>query len=444
MKPALPPKDWTLPGRVNVGAFGLAALEPQAAFTSIAAFPSIHPLPLRVRPQPAFEAGGRRLKIWQLGASLHCSIIGTCLTTGELRTLVRKFKATSSETPSDHELHSLAVAAATGQDQLSKQIQKALDRRHGTVIRRFAAAASVAELLRSWDEARRSGDIPGAYWAVLTHPLADEVIVRRAFGDVHMLSHLVGAANRADIRRLHQLEEEKAALEDKLARQQAQLRDGILARDAKIRDLGQMLAAHIESEAATAPAAAGASSEGETLNALIVDLRKQLDAETRRRERAERRASELSAAHEEACCTHRAMERDLAALREEVEAVEAELASLTPDRDEEPDRLDLDGMTILYVGGRPHLVARLKSVIERAAGQFIHYDGGIEERRDLLPGLVGRADAALFPVDCVSHNAAQVLKRLCRQAQKPLVPLRSASIASLVQGLRPLALNRPA
>lgn len=444
MKPALPPKDWTLPGRVSVGAFGLAALEPQGVFTSITAFPSVNPNPLRVRPQPASETCGRRLKIWQLGASLHCSIVGTCLTTGELRTLVRKFKATSSEAPSDHELHSIAVAAAAAQDQLAKQIQKALDRRHGTVIRRFAAASTVAELLHCWDEARRGGDIPGAYWAVLTHPLADEAIVRRAFGDVHMLSHLVGAANRADIRRLHQLEEEKAALEDKLARQQAQLRDGILARDAKIRDLGQMLAARIEGEAAAAPGAANPRSDVEMLNALIVDLRKQLDAETRRRERAERGASELATLHEGVCRTHRAMERDLAILRQEVEAVEAELASLTPSGEEEPDRLDLDGMTILYVGGRPHLVARLKSVIERAAGQFIHYDGGIEERRDLLPGLVGRADAALFPVDCVSHNAALTLKRLCRRAQKPLVPLRSASIASLVQALRPLALNRPA
>jgi len=433
--------DRAAPDRSARRAWAFAALEQPGAFTSIAAFPSVSPNPLRVRPQPASEAGGRRLKIWQLGASLHCSIIGTCLTTGELRTLVRKFKASSAEAPSDHELHSIAVAAATGQDQLSKQIQKALDRRHGTVIRRFAAAASVAELLRCWDEARRSGDIPGAYWAVLTHPLADEAIVRRAFGDVHMLSHLVGAANRADIRRLHQLEEEKSALEDKLARQQVRLRDGILARDARIRDLSQMLAARIEGEAGAAPAPASTSSDVAMLNALIVDLRKQLDAETRRRERAERRAGELASAHEEAYRTHRAMERDLATLRQEVEAVEAELASLTPDGKEEPDRLDLDGMTILYVGGRPHLVARLKSVIERAAGQFIHYDGGIEERRDLLPGLVGRADAALFPVDCVSHNAAQTLKRLCRQAGKPLVPLRSASIASLVQALRPLALN---
>jgi hypothetical protein len=36
-----------------------------------------------------------------------------------------------------------------------------------------------------------------------------------------MLSHLVGAANRADIRRLRELESENVALQDKVARQQS-------------------------------------------------------------------------------------------------------------------------------------------------------------------------------------------------------------------------------
>src|SRR5277367_4612010 len=58
------------------------------------------------------QAEARRTKIWELAASLHCSIVGTCLTTGELRGLLRKFKQTSSETPTDHELHTIAVSAA--------------------------------------------------------------------------------------------------------------------------------------------------------------------------------------------------------------------------------------------------------------------------------------------------------------------------------------------
>ncbi len=48
-----------------------------------------------------------------------------------------------------------------------------------------------------------------------------------------------------------------------------------------------------------------------------------------------------------------------------------------------------------------------------------HHDGGVDERNGLLAGLVGRADLVLFPVDCISHDAALTVKRLCRQLGKP-------------------------
>jgi len=35
----------------------------------------------------------------------------------------------------------------------------------------------------------------------------------------------------------------------------------------------------------------------------------------------------------------------------------------------------------------------------------LSHDGGIEENLAALPGLISRADAAFFPVDCISHSA---------------------------------------
>jgi len=40
-----------------------------------------------------------------------------------------------------------------------------------------------------------------------------------------------------------------------------------------------------------------------------------------------------------------------------------------------------------------------------------------------------------FPVDCISHDAAAAVKRLCRQLEKPYQPLRTASLATLVSAL---------
>jgi hypothetical protein len=50
--------------------------------------------------------------------------------------------------------------------------------------------------------------------------------------------------------------------------------------------------------------------------------------------------------------------------------------------------------------------------------------------------MVSRADALFFPIDCISHDAAGVLTRLCRQAGKPYLPLRSAGLTSFIAALR--------
>ncbi len=42
----------------------------------------------------------------------------------------------------------------------------------------------------------------------------------------------------------------------------------------------------------------------------------------------------------------------------------------------------------------------------------------------------------LFPVDCISHDAAHAVKLLWRQAGKRFIPLRAASVTSLLAALR--------
>jgi hypothetical protein len=188
---------------------------------------------LRVREQAAepFAARGpkRRTTIWEMHQSVHCSIIGTCLSGAELRRLMLKLGIEGAATADDHTLRKQGVALASRSQGGGKFIQKALDRRHEMAIKQCARLKDEAALSAYWEDALRRGDIPGAYWAVLSHPAAGDALMRRAFGDVHMLSHMVGAANRVDIRRLRQLEDENAAFAAKLESQQRQLRDGFVA-----------------------------------------------------------------------------------------------------------------------------------------------------------------------------------------------------------------------
>jgi hypothetical protein len=117
-----------------------------------------------------------------------------------------------------------------------------------------------------------------------------------------------------------------------------------------------------------------------------------------------------------------------------LEAAEAQLSTPTGTDSADGSHLpaNLKGVRLLYVGGRPGQIPRIRAYVEAAQGEFLHYDGGVKEQKELLAGLVARADAVFFPVDCTSHEASGGLKRLCRQAAKPYLPLRSASLTSFI------------
>jgi hypothetical protein len=376
----------------------------------------------------------RRSRIWELAETLHCSIVGTCLSNAELRHALARLGVNGIEAADDHELHVVGVMLAGRRDAGAKLLQRALDRRHAIAIKQYAKARDEDALRQLWDASMRSGDIPGAYWALLSHPAATEAIVKKAFQDVHMLSHLVGAANRADIRRLRQLEEEKGALTEKLHRQQQQLRDGFTSRDETIRQLNKLLADH---HSAGEPAANPADCrEEDGARRVIADLNRKLGQETTRRERLEQRLNAMSDGMRTLEASFQAAQGERDALRREIESLEDHIAGLLqPATGDGEAALDLSTRTILYVGGRPNQIPQLKALVERTGARFLHHDGGIEHSSSLLPGLISRADVLLFPIDCISHDAVATLKRLCRQLEKPYLPLRAASLATLASSL---------
>lgn len=89
---------------------------------------------------------------------------------------------------------------------------------------------------------------------------------------------------------------------------------------------------------------------------------------------------------------------------------------------------------VLYVGGRSGQTAMLREAAARAGAELLHHDA--EQGSGLLPGLVGRAALVVFPVDGISHDAALMVKRLCRQSGRPYQPLRSTGATSLIAALR--------
>ncbi|MGA1858901.1 DUF2325 domain-containing protein [Azospirillum sp. 11R-A] len=386
-------------------------------------------------PDPApTPAGTRRARIWDIAPNLHCSVIGTCLSTGELRQFFVKLGDADARTASDHLLHGRAVQLAGQRGTTGKLLHKTLDRRHDTAVRRFAKAGTAGEVRRLWLQSFEQGDIPGAYWAVLTHPATDVVLAQEVFGEVHMLSHMVGSSNRLDIARLRRAEQGLAERDDTISRQQARLKRAAEERDALLRRLETLegLAARARRERSMAPLPAPFPAEDADT------LRRKLNDEKAHAGVLAARLAEAEEALRSAGHCIAALEAREKTLQAELAAFEAELAddgACGRGCGEDANPGDLAGRRLLYVGGRPGLIGALRTVTARRGGTMLAHDGGIEDSTALLPGLISQADIAFFPVDCVSHAAAGRIKTLCRQAGKPFIPLRSASIATFIAAI---------
>jgi len=377
-----------------------------------------------------------RLKLHELDTPLHCSIVGNCLSPGELRRLMAKHVNLKGQ--SDLEVHHTAVRMAGQKGDVSKALHKALDQRHAGAIRAFASAKDEAALHECWKQAWAQGDIPSAYWAVLTHKALTAELCQKVFGEVHMLSHLMGAANRHELKRFVAMEKENTELHERLDREQLRRRDAIQERDQMVQQLQQQA---LEFERRSAQIRSERSERSEPTEAVAL--------QAQRRERAEQaaqQAQEQLALMEEQLDRLKEHGRNLS---EELAAAEAELHQLSALADKHasapPQSGDLlSASRVLYVGGRPSSTPAIRDYVYRQGGEFLHHDGGLEDRKGLLDGLLPRANIVVFPVDCVDHHSVGKLKRLSERHQIPFVPLRSASLACFAATLKRELSEKPA
>ena len=367
----------------------------------------------------SLESSGKRRRLWEMNDGWHCSIIGTCLTLADLRALGRKLDLqVRTGFPEDYQLHGYFVAEASKNDVGGKMLGKLLDKRHAVAVRRARQLKSEDDVRVFWEESLQRADIPGPYWALLCHPASCQKFCERMFADVHMLSHLVGASNRADIRRLQALEDENDLLRDRIRRICSRHRERLRTRDERLNemahDLTVMRADHGPAQVLHLGTLGNGDERLAAANAHVNEAERAMQAQTKQ-------IADLTA--------------ELRALKDENRVLEREL-SLGEGAADMGQSLDLNDRRILYVGGRKPAIARLRAAVEGWQGEFLHHDGGLEQSSGELAAAIARADTVVFPVDCVSHEAVLKVKKLCRQGMKPYVPLRSCGLGSLVAGLR--------
>ncbi len=388
-------------------------------------------------------ANNQRKRLHELPHLFHCSIIGTCFTIEEIRKLVRRCRF-DLKGYSDYEVHVFVVNYAKEEGHiLCKRLNKMLNKKFARFIQEYADLTQ-DQLLAAWKQALASGEIPGPFWTLMTHPNAEGSLVHIVYEDVHMLSHLLGASNRADLQRLSHLEEQTDEWQENLKywRKEAQhrkqqrlesnseitkLREMVAQQQSKIEVLSQQITT-LESE-----------EKMQRLQQKFELVEKALRKTENEKVYLECQLAKTEQGFEILKTRNEHLEKSVRELEEENNFLEQFLTQFTvSDCDgcrHNKEQYNLQGNCILYVGGRYNLVSHYRSLVEDHNGAFLHHDGGLERHEKELGQVMGRVDVVVCPTDCVSHNAFFIVKKHCKKYGKPCLMLRSSGLSSLNQAI---------
>lgn len=363
---------------------------------------------------------GKRIYLHELG-SWCCSIVGTCLTHEDLMVLARKWNIKMGPEARMFDVHGFFVTEAGTRGDISRALQKLLDSRYNGFVRRIAKIKEPDAQVDFWKTSINDGFVAGAYWALVSHTHVSQELQSRVFGEVHMMSHILGGSTQKIVGAAAELQANFNALERRHERWAAQARRSIERRDAKIIQLQDKL------ENATQKLLM-AEQNSHAADATMTD-----------------RSAKLLLKRERALIGSRAKTREL---ETELEALKQRYDSLRKQRLQPKQRpaqpayvpkRGLCGKAVLYLGGRAQNIVHMRRVAEELDVEFLHHDGGLEQSHQLIGELVEKCDAVVCPINCINHQACMKAKRLCKRLNKPFMPVSTTGQSSFSRALGKLA-----
>lgn len=395
-------------------------------------------------PPPAI--GSRRRRLWELEAHALCPLIGVCLPIAVLRRLVDKAFGEQLGAD-DHALHCGVITECRSRSALAERVNKALDARYALALQRAGRLKDEAALADWWRAHSDGGELPGAFWALLTHPRCTPDLAQRVLGEVHMLQHQVGMATRVDGRRLQALAEENAVLGRQLAQVQARtaqqgaghaqelaalqrcivgLRAQIMLGTTETQGLRAQLD-QLQRAAPSLPARQALAAENQALRVRVIELQRRntsLEDDLARQRVSLRHRFEAKAR----VAPHVPVDVPVDA-PVDARAFAQDLAAASPAPQARLER------AVLCVGGRTASVPAYRELIEGSGGRFLHHDGGDEDSAARLDATLAAADLVICQTGCISHDAYWRVKDHCKRTGKRCVFVESPSRHALARAL---------
>ncbi len=378
-----------------------------------------------------------RYRIWMIHDHFKCPIVGICVGLEEQRRILKKTGRSISNC-STYQIHAILVNSLLDENTISIRIDTCLNRKFKHEVSEFFDLDR-SLFLKSWETSFEKGEIAGLLWVAATRTdlLAEDIA--SIFGDIHMEMHLTAERNRKIRQQLfHQQEKNRRIAQklkeetgirrtsrkekEKLEREHAQLRHKYTSLEKAKLDLESNFSELIRNSGMPSLEAKNTELQFE-LKEVSTKMRTYQERLGALQDQNNRLLSKLDIEHK--MNNH---------LTREKETLLAQI-SLFNRCDEECPSFDLCRKRILIVGGITKLEAFYRKLVEQNGGSFDYHDGYMNRGTDGLDNQIRRADVVLCPVNCNSHNACSMVKKLSRRHSKPVQMLASSSLNAISQAL---------
>ncbi|MBU2552357.1 MAG: DUF2325 domain-containing protein [Proteobacteria bacterium] len=385
------------------------------------------------------------LNVWEIDSIFKCPVVGACLTSEEQKRLLKKLSP-DFRNKTGFEIHEVLVAFSDDENDLSRRLNRFLRVKYSGRIEGWMDLPE-SDFLREWKRVFEAGELDLAIYAGSFKPGLSVAGKKEIFGTIHMNMHVTAAANARLRSALTRAEAAARAAGDKreeLSRINRELKKEIKKlKEARETDKVESSKARRESEALTFEIRQLKQAESTAASGNRFHFDPDREAGALKKVRSleleisalERRAAELEKSLEQTREENRMIRRHL----QSIVCQEAEAEPC----DETCPSYDLCRKRILIVGGMTKMARHYREIVESRGGLLEYHDGNMKSGARALENRLKRSDLVLCPVDCNSHAACTLVKRLGKKHNKPVRMLSGSSLNAISQAFEP-EWNEPA
>lgn len=381
--------------------------------------------------------GDEALNLWEMDSMFKCPVIGACLTLAEQKKLLKKSTVTWKGKGA-FELHEIFVTFADKENKLTRRVSRLLHRKFLHRAEDFLGLPE-NDYFEAWKRCFERGELDLAVYAAAVRKDLSPRIKRELFGIIHMNMHETAATHaklRNELVRAYEttraaekkhdelskvnreLKKEIKKLEDARNKEQMALArsarecDKLLIELERLKQAGSVVGNENNSS--------GYESEPSDRSGEIQYLQVEINS-------LNKKNTKLNKMLEQARQDNEVIRGHIQALL--WQAAEAERCDATC------PSYDLCQKRILIVGGMSKMASHYRDMVESKGGRLEYHDGSLKNGARTLESRFKRADLVLCPVDCNSHAACNLVKRLGKKHKKPVRMLLGSSLNAISRAL---------